>query len=72
MVVMNRKDYINKSNNLLAPLAYKPIPRDPTNKIKAKLITMLRKVKNQIGLDNNTHNAMYPTGCSLPKFYGAP
>ena len=47
MVVMDRQDYINKSNNLLAQPAYRPIPRDPTNKIKAKLITILRKVKNQ-------------------------
>ena len=49
---MNRQDYINKSNDLLAQLAYKPIPRDPTNKIQAKLITMLGKVKNQTGLDS--------------------
>ena len=33
---------------------------------------MLRKVKNQTGLDNNTCKAMYPTGCSAPKFYGLP
>ena len=46
MVVMDRQDYINKSNNLLAQPAYRPIPRDQTNKIKAKLITLLRKVKN--------------------------
>ena len=32
MVVMDRKDDINKSNNLLAQPAYKPIPKDPTNK----------------------------------------
>ena len=43
MVVMDRQDYINKPNNLLAQVAYRPIPRDPTNKIKAKLITVLRK-----------------------------
>ena len=45
MVVMDRQDYINKSNNLLAQPAYRPIPRDPTNKIKAKLITILKRLK---------------------------
>ena len=33
---------------------------------------MLRKVKNQTGLDNNIYKAMYPMGCSVPKFYGLP
>ena len=72
MIVMDRQDYINKSYNLLAQLAYRPILRDPTNKIKAKLITMLRKGKNQTVLDSNTYKAMYPIGCSAPKFYGLP
>ena len=46
MVVMDRQDYIKKSNNLLAQPAYRPIPRDPTNIIKAELITLLKKFKN--------------------------
>ena len=72
MVVMNREDYINESNNLLAQPAHRPIPKDPTNKMKAKLITMLKKDKNQTGLDNNNYKAMYPTRCSVPKFHGLP
>ena len=34
MVVMDRQDYINKSNNLVAQPVYRPIPRVPTNKSK--------------------------------------
>ena len=60
------------SKNLLAQPAYRSISRDPTNKIKARLITILRKVKNQTGLDSNTYKVMYPMGCSAPKFYGIP
>ena len=45
MMVMDRQDYRDKSNNLLAHPAYQLIPRDPTNKIKAKLITLLRNIK---------------------------
>ena len=41
IVVMDRQDYINKSNSLLAQPTYGPIPKDPTNKIKTKLITVL-------------------------------
>ena len=40
MVVMDRQDYVNKSNNLLAQPAYRSITKDPTNKINAKLITI--------------------------------
>ena len=36
MIVMNRQEYINKSNNLPAQLAYRFIPKDPTNKIKGQ------------------------------------
>ena len=69
MVVMDRQDYINKTISLLAQPVYRPIPRDPTNKIKAKCITMLRKVKNQTGLDNNTY---VPHGLQCPQVLWAP
>ena len=72
MVAMDRQDCINKSDKLLIQPAYRTIPRDPTNQIKAKLITILKKVKGQTGLDSNTYKAMYPMGCSVPKFYGLP
>ena len=49
MVVMDRQDYINKSSNLFIQPAYRPIPRDPTNKIKAKLITILKSLKIKQG-----------------------
>ena len=68
MVVMDRQDYINKSNNLLGQPVYRPIPRGSINKIKAKLITMLRKVKNQTGLDNQTYKAMYPNRLHCPQY----
>ena len=63
MVIMDRQDYINKSNKLLSQPAYRALTRDPTNKIKTKLINILKSIKSQTGLDNNTHKAMYPTGC---------
>ena len=49
MVVMDRQDYISKSNDLLAQPAYRPIPRDAPNKIKASPITILKRLKLKQG-----------------------
>ena len=72
MVIMDRQDYINKSNNLLNQSTYRAIPHDPTNTIKNKLINILKRVKNQTGLESVTYKSMCPTGCVLSRFYGLP
>ena len=72
MVIMDRQDYISKANNLLSQNTYRSIQQDPTNTIKNKLINILKRVKSQTGLNNQTYKAMYPTGCVPPKFYGLP
>ena len=69
MVIIDRQDYINKSNNLLNQPTYRTIPQDPTNTIKNKLISIPKRVKNQTGLDNITYKAMYPKGCVSPNFW---
>ena len=61
MVIMDRQNYINKANSLLNQNTYRSIPRDPTNTIKNKLISILKRVKNQTGLYSNTYKSMYPT-----------
>ena len=68
MVVLDKEDYISKAQELLSQLAYKEIPRDPTNKIKAQLITNFRRNKKDNNLDEGTYKAMYPTGCVPPKY----
>ena len=45
MVIMDRQDYINEANSLLNQNTYKSMPRDPTNTIKNKLISILKRVK---------------------------
>ena len=47
MVVLDKEDYINKAKELLNTPVYKEIPKDPTNKIKAQLITKLRRIKKE-------------------------
>ena len=62
LVVMDKEDYIQKAEVLLAQLAYKSKDRGPTNKIKARLITKLRTIKKDTRLDEGTYKIMYPTG----------
>ena len=45
MVIMDRKEYIDKATNLLSQPVYRTIERDPTNKLKAKLYYSPQEVK---------------------------
>ena len=45
-IIMDRQDYINKANTLLKQNTYRVIPQDPTNTIKNKLISILKRAKN--------------------------
>ena len=47
MVVMDRKECMDKAEGLLVQLAYKTITSDPTNKLKAKLIQKLKESKGK-------------------------
>ena len=72
MVIMDREDYICKTNTLLNQNTYRSIPWDPTNTIKNKLINILKRFKSQTGLSNQTYKSVYPTSCVTPRFYGLP
>ena len=49
MVVMDRDDYSNKAEEILNQPAYRPIPNDPTNKLKTRLISLLKQIKQRVG-----------------------
>ena len=72
MVIMDRKDYIEKATNLLSQPPYRTNERDPTNKLKAQLLTLLRNLKRETGLKDHTYKYMYPMGCTSPQFYRLP
>ena len=73
LVVMDRKEYIRKARDLLDDTnTYRSIQSDPTNKLKNKLINILKKIKADTGMQENIYRRMYPTGASSPKFYGLP
>ena len=73
MVVMNKDDYIKKAKALLDDTnTYKPITTGPTTKLKNRLINILKMMKGEGKIDENTYRKIYPTGASAPKFYGLP
>ena len=49
MVVVDKEDYIKKSEELLLQPTYKILPSDPTTKHKNKLITLLKSIKAEGG-----------------------
>ena len=72
MVVMEKKEYIKKSEDLLNQSTYIALTTDPTNKCKNKLMNLPKTIKAEGGIDNNTHKRLYPTGAVPPKYYGLP
>ena len=72
LVVMNRADYIKKSEELLNTDTYQKIPEDPTKKQKTRLINILKKIKSEGGLNEENYKKMYPTGAVSPKYYELP
>ena len=70
MVVMDRDDYNHKAGALLQESAYRPIPNDPTNKYKTKLIALLKSIKTEGGINEATYKKVYPTGQDPPSSMG--
>ena len=72
IVVMDRNECLDKVEGLLAQLAYGTITSDPTNKLKAKLIQKLKRIKRETNVGEGMYSTMYLTGCTAPKFCGLP
>ena len=72
MVVLDREEYIQKSEELLHQPNYKILQADSTNKYKNKLISLLKSIKAEGGIDENTCKRLYPIGAEPPKYYGLP
>ena len=72
MVVLDKEDYIKKSEELLHQSTYKQLPSDPTTKHKNRLISILKSIKAEGGIDNTTYKRLYITEAGSPKYYGLP
>ena len=58
MVVIDREDYIKKSEELLHQPTYKELTSDPTTKHKNKLISLLKTMKSEGGIHNITYKRL--------------
>ena len=72
MVVLDKDDYIRKSEDLLKQDTYRELVSDPTNKYKNKLINLLKTIKSQGGINNSTYRRLYPTGAVSQSIMGSP
>ena len=66
MVVIDKEEYIKKSEELLSQSSYKVLPSDPTTKHKNKPISLLKTIKAEGGINDTTYRRLYPTGQDPP------
>ena len=69
---MNKAYYISKSEELLNTTTYQKIPEAPSNRQKMRLMSILKNIKTEGGLNEESYKRMYPTGAMSPTFYGLP
>ena len=68
---MDKSEYNTKAQALLNEnKTYKEISTDPTNKLKTKRISLLKKIKADGGIEEQLYKKMYPTRGVAPKFNG--
>ena len=72
LVVMKREDYDKKVEDLLNTTTYITINSDPTTRYKNKLVSLLKTIKTQGGINDALYKKLYPTGAGVPKMYGLP
>ena len=72
LVVMKREEYDKKAEELLNTTTYTTINSDPTTRYKNKLISLLKSIKTQGGINEALYKKLYPTGAGVPTFYGLP
>ena len=68
---MDKSEYNTKAQELLQDKkTYKKISTDPTNKLKTKYISLIKKIKADGDIEEQLYKKMYPTGAVAPNFYG--
>ena len=72
-MVMDGIEYKNKAQDLSEDgETFEEIKTDLTNKLKNKLINLMKEIKAEGGITEHLYKKMYPTGAVAPKFYGLP
>ena len=66
MVVLDKKEYLEKAEALLSQPAYRTIDRCPTNMLKSRLVHTLRRIKRDTNMGEGMYRTMYSTSCTAP------
>ena len=73
MVIIDKQQYMDKATALLQDTnTYRTILKDPTNKLRNKLIGILRDIKQTGGLKDTTYHKVYPQVQSPQNFMAFP
>ena len=72
LVVLDKDEYIRKAEEILEEKTYKVISTDPTNRQRNRLIQILKKIKEEEGMNETPYKKVYATGAGIPMFYGLP
>ena len=67
VVILDKKDYIEKCINILDSKQFKKLKKDPTKTLENKMQRTLRKIKQHF--DENEYKRMYPIGSRPDLFY---
>ena len=73
VVIMDREVYNSSCLKIISDKSkFKLLDKDPTLSREAKLQRLLRKLKKQGSIDNNTYSKIFPSGSQPARFYGLP
>ncbi len=72
-VIMDTQEYKDKVNRILSDKkTYEPLPKDPTDSYRRKLIALLKPLKEKGKLSKQQYEKLYPTSDSTPRLYCTP
>ena len=69
-VILNREDYLGKCMDHISNGTYLLLKKDPTTKIKTKILKQLKALKDNKCTDNKLYYYLKPTDSPAPRFYG--
>ena len=71
-VILNREDYVEKCMDHINNGTYPLLKKDPTTKIKTRILKKLKVLKDSNFTDDELYYYLKPADSSAPRFYGQP
>ena len=71
-VVLDKKDYTEKMNQMLEGETYKAITKDPTTRVETKITTALKQLEKRGYISEKERKYLSPQCSNPPQIYGLP